>query len=146
MARADQLAEQASVLRGLGEAAQAVSAATHHRDEAMRGARDAGATVDAIAEASGLSTATVYRILGRSPELPPRQDWSRILNDALLITTEHGASMAEAQRGISSGDDKAKARRLQLGAKNMVSKPRVGSVEWTTLAAGMAIAASVLRN
>lgn len=52
-----------ATLRRAQRAAQKAALASEQRDEAIRSAHQAGATIRAIAEATGLSSARVHQIL-----------------------------------------------------------------------------------
>ncbi len=144
MSAADKHEAQAAVLRGLDQAAERIEAAEHARDEQIHAARDLGITVREIATAARLGEATIYRIIGRQARLPARTGQADALNAGLLLIAELGGPMDTAQQGISAKDLKAKARRFQLAAKQIVRSPAPASAEWHTFTDATAVAEHLL--
>lgn len=124
-------------------AASSVTAAKYSLRQMVRAAHDAGEDVSEIAKAAGVARPKVYEMLrGTTAEgmkVPPRSQWPRVLNEAMMDQLEHvGPSTTEQlMAGIASGDLAVKGRRVALGLKNRQGKPETGSLEWEryTLAA-----------
>lgn len=131
-------------LSAVEAAADALARAVTDRGVAIVDAVKAGIPVSDVATAAGITRQTVYRIAqagGGGPAQPRTR--REVLDDALYALIELGAGPAhELASGLRTDRLDAKARRVQLGAKNVAS----GGELTDEISQGLLAAAEVLRR
>lgn len=135
-------------LAAVREVADRISEAEIDRITAVSAARDAGATVTAIADAAKLSRPAIYRILSSNPRtLPPKSLWRDTMGDGLILLMSYGSDYAAGAVGkVHSLGVDVLARRLLYGVRQLGAAPAYDSGDAERISVAIDVAQEVLNR
>ena len=143
----DRLIARADALRAVTKAAERLTLAEDALTTAVKAAKGHGGTLDEIAAAAGMGRSTIARWLTNNPDrLPPKAAWGSAMRDACAVAHQHiEGGHQQVSQALTLTDHAALARRVQIAAKNLSSRPDQGSADMRIFDLGIRVARAVLK-